>query len=250
MITALMIPVEQAVRPVRAADSVRMRMREELYAHLLDIYTEERSRHESDEIAVARSIARFGRPEELTRQLQGSLTRHERYEAWLGDRINQRPGESATRAAARLALLMALVMLVSTGPICVWKAFDGQRTWPWLGAIALVMQFVVSTFAIAWLSLTCADRVRHSTSGAWRMIAVWMAALATAGVIATTGCLALLAASRARVTLSEAARPWLIMALISIPAFVGVLQSWQNERRRSAAWDALELPAASLGNPA
>jgi ATP-dependent Clp protease ATP-binding subunit ClpC len=73
----LKIHVERAVRPVRASNLRKDRMREELLAHLTQIYQEEVARLANEPEAIAQARRRFGEPAEVTRELQASVPRWE-----------------------------------------------------------------------------------------------------------------------------------------------------------------------------
>src|SRR5580765_962303 len=78
---ALRKQVERAVRPVHATEQRKLRMREELLAHLTAIYVEEQSRLADETAALAASRERFGDPAELTAELNRSVSRWQRF-AW------------------------------------------------------------------------------------------------------------------------------------------------------------------------
>src|SRR5262245_30530791 len=103
ILTQLKVLVERAVRPVRAIDSRKRRMREELLAHVMAVFQAASARSGDETSALATTISRFGDPHELTGQLQEStpwadgLLRH-----W-ERQILYRPGESSWWRAMRLA---------------------------------------------------------------------------------------------------------------------------------------------------
>ena len=106
-----MVVVERAVRPVQAGPKKLLRMREELLAHLTAIYEEELARLGDEPAARAEAVRRFGDPEALTIELQQSVRWSDRVDARLDRACGWRPGESAARYSARLALLLALLIL-------------------------------------------------------------------------------------------------------------------------------------------
>ena len=57
--------VERAVRPVRATTSWKRKRREELLAHLTEIYDEEQAERNDPTAAVQAAARRFGDPAEL-----------------------------------------------------------------------------------------------------------------------------------------------------------------------------------------
>lgn len=114
--------VERAVRPIRASLRRKDRMREELFAHIQDIYAEELARGRSEEAAIARAIERFGDAGELSQSLQATVSNVERilcspvpFLPCERD-FHQRPGESLLRYAVRcttpLAVFLGVVIVV------------------------------------------------------------------------------------------------------------------------------------------
>jgi hypothetical protein len=69
----LKLHVERIVRPVRATQSRKLRMRRELLAHLHAALTEERANSPDEATAMERPTQRLGTPEELSRTLQKSV---------------------------------------------------------------------------------------------------------------------------------------------------------------------------------
>lgn len=74
----LMLHVERIVRPVRALQSRKLRMRRELLAHMQSAVDQERAGGADEATAVARAKERMGEPADLTRSLQASVPRMER----------------------------------------------------------------------------------------------------------------------------------------------------------------------------
>jgi hypothetical protein len=70
---ALMVEVERAVRPVRASQARKLRMREELLAHLTAIFEEEAARCGDEQNALSQAKQRFGDPRELACELQQTV---------------------------------------------------------------------------------------------------------------------------------------------------------------------------------
>jgi hypothetical protein len=69
----LMIHVERIVRPVRAGEALKLRMRRELLAHLQQAMEEERNRGGDEAAATEHAKRRLGSPADVTRQLQDSV---------------------------------------------------------------------------------------------------------------------------------------------------------------------------------
>ncbi len=74
----LMIHVERIVRPVRARQSRKLRMRRELLAHLQAALEEDRAHAPDEPSALEQATRRLGEPAELTRELQQSVPLIER----------------------------------------------------------------------------------------------------------------------------------------------------------------------------
>jgi hypothetical protein len=87
-------------------------MRQELLAHLTNLVEEEKARGSDEQEALARALRRFGDPADLSRDLQASVPRPERWEAGLANGFLRRPGETRLRHGARLAALCAATMFV------------------------------------------------------------------------------------------------------------------------------------------
>ncbi len=153
------VHVERIVRPVRAAERRKDRMREELLAHATAAYLEERQVRDDDEDAVMAAFNRLGESPELTRELQAGVSWVERVlftEQKPPTRIKRwmirRPGESIWRCAVRYTTYQALVMplaaiaavyllvpLLNTNPMgCARLAGKGPML---LGLYLLVVAF-------------------------------------------------------------------------------------------------------------
>lgn len=107
-----MAMVERAVRPVVAGTKRKMRMREELLAHLDGVYQEELARSGDQAAARAEAVRRFGDPAALTAELQQSVSFRERLDGRLNRLFGWRPGEPGVLFAGRLAGLVAAIVAV------------------------------------------------------------------------------------------------------------------------------------------
>jgi hypothetical protein len=67
----------RAVHPLTAGPRRKRAMRDELLAHLLDAFAEERPRHPTESAATAAAARRLGDARELSRHLQASVPRLE-----------------------------------------------------------------------------------------------------------------------------------------------------------------------------
>jgi hypothetical protein len=158
-----MIAVERAVRPVQATEHRKLRMRQELLAHLTALFEEERARLGNDEAARAEALRRFGNPADLTRELQGSVPLVERTLQtpvpgvnrlrFLAPLFRRRPAEPVFCHALRLATLWAafsmllhcLLYLLRTG----FALPAGREALLVAGCLALV---AVAAFAFMLLA--------------------------------------------------------------------------------------------------
>jgi len=111
--------VERAVRPVQAGKKRKLMMREELLAHLSELYLEEHERVADEQTALAAALERFGQPAELTMELNRSVGFEERLSFRLDFWAGTRKDESLWQLALRCGLFTALapvfmVMVVGT----------------------------------------------------------------------------------------------------------------------------------------
>jgi uncharacterized membrane protein len=74
----LMTHVERIIRPVRALQSRKLRMRHELLAHLQSAFDEESAYGSSEAMSIRQAVARLGNPTELTKELQRTVPWAER----------------------------------------------------------------------------------------------------------------------------------------------------------------------------
>ena len=148
----LKIIVERAVRPVRAGARRKDRMREELLAHLTGIYDQERARQGDERAAREEAARRFGEPADLTRGLQGSLTRKDRLayfvERWLG----WRPKEPAARHTLRLAVtVLVLLAALVLATVAFWLT---ERLVKQRGVGPLPQMLLIQA---SWLAIVAGD---------------------------------------------------------------------------------------------
>jgi hypothetical protein len=134
-ITQLKIIVERAVRPVHASISQKRKMREELLAHVIGAFEEETPR--SDETtALVRTRERFGAPEELTAQLQGSVPRSDRLLRFIENLLDHRPDESPVRRAMRFGLMLSAVFgILILPPFIIQNRFSEWSVIPAAGVL-------------------------------------------------------------------------------------------------------------------
>ena len=106
--------VERAVRPVRAGTPCKRKIREELLAHLTEIYDEELARLHDPAAAIDAAARRFGDPAELSRELEAALPFHERIshfvERWFAWRAPEIGGPLLAATGPSIVLLLAIVL--------------------------------------------------------------------------------------------------------------------------------------------
>lgn len=136
--------VERAVRPVRANTARKRRMREELLAHLTEIYNQEQARLGDPAAALQEAARRFGDPVELGQDLQASVPAPERVGYSLSRRFSWQAPESASRYLARVALqvfaMMVCLLVLTTAAlyltlhphVLLWD----RNVWPALRPVA------------------------------------------------------------------------------------------------------------------
>jgi hypothetical protein len=127
--------VERAVRPVRAGQGRKLKMREELLAHFTAIYEEENARLHNPADAMYETQRRFGDLAVLAGELQSALRWYERIEppfVW-------RAPETAARYMFRVAVQVSLIAAaVSVLLAAMFLARFGLTRSAWLAARPLV----------------------------------------------------------------------------------------------------------------
>ena len=143
-LTRLKVLVERAVRPVRASEVRKRRMREELLAHLSAVFEEEAVRLEEERAALERTEQRFGSPAELSGQLQESVPQRDRLLRW-AENVFLMPGLSTFRRAYRLALLLTLLF----GGFLLPAFFVQGRLSEWPTILAIPVITFSCTFVVS-----------------------------------------------------------------------------------------------------
>jgi hypothetical protein len=175
----LKILVERAVRFVRASQTRKHRMREELLGHISAVFDEELARFGTETAALERTAARFGSPNALTTDLQASVPRNDvLLSRW--ERLLFRPGEAAFRRASRLSLLALAV--VGTALLIVFISQHRLQEWPMIPAVPT---FVFSTsLLLHWMR----EALCRPNSPRWSFVilisvAAWLLVPTMAGVL-------------------------------------------------------------------
>jgi hypothetical protein len=158
--------VERCVRPVRAGTPRKRKMREELLAHLTEIYRDALERERDPEIALQEAAERFGSPADLARELDNALPRSEHRSYYIERCFGWRAPESAAKWVLRLAayLFLLFAVLGFGGLAAAAVAAGGTDFIRWSdlrGAIAFVTVFPAAMIACGLLYF----RIRDSLFG-------------------------------------------------------------------------------------
>jgi hypothetical protein len=265
----LKICVERAVRPVRASEIRKDRMRRELLAHLWDSFEEELGRDAQEGTAVERALQRFGHPADLARALQDSVPLGERLlftpvpvlrriEVWLDRIVGRRRGESPVRHAARLASVEVLL----TGAALLWAALvalrpggpqtDPSRGLSWWSAALTLPGLGVFAFALLTYGMRAALGLGDRSARSWRWMAIHGAASSLVVIVLGFVFLALLGSPSAfgidpsaRVPeemMTIARGTWVLAAFTPLLLAVFAYVSARDLRRRQE-WGGLEIDA-------
>ncbi len=112
----LQVIVERIIQPVRASRSCKRNMREELLAHLIAVFEEEAAKLGDERLALERTEQRFGNSDELTGQLQESITTTGRV-GWIVDSLlcHLTRGVNVNHNRLYNAICFALVLYTLSG---------------------------------------------------------------------------------------------------------------------------------------
>jgi hypothetical protein len=241
----LMIHVERVVRPIRALESRKDRMREELLAHLTSIFDEELARLRDRAAAIHEAQRRLGDPTMLTRELQATSPRQEALgvvcERWL------RPGhgEPVLRYAFRLTgLLAAYCVLITLIMLPVYSFLHvGIAQWParlWLAEVFLVFCLVpVIPLALLYFKMRAALCPGPGLNRSWPRAAIW--ALLSSLVVPVAGSLLILVSvGNLRVSL-ELLYLWYPFVVLIPVALAGAALYFGPTQLRHCEWVQLDL---------
>jgi hypothetical protein len=245
--------IERVVGSVRAGESRKDRMREELYAHLEASFEEERRRLGDERSAAEQAIQRLGEVDELTRSLQDSVPRLERIlytplpslrffdavdRAWL-----RRDNETHLHHAARITVWMAAAITCAE-LLLLPVVVATRRTpadWPLIlvWAVASIVVIAAGTFVSP---LLCEGMIRALQERPGRHFqAVVLGALSSllviAGGLGFVGIVAL--GSRYGILFHQADWPRLLaVALLAPLVVIWAARSIIARRHRQGRWRA------------
>jgi len=264
---ALRVQVERIVRPIRASNTRKDQMREELLVHLTRLFDEERMRNDDVESAATAAITRFGEATALTADLQAGVPWLERWafaKLPYGGPLRRRPGESPGRYVLRstcvglvcgtlsMAIVLSIVVAAqSSKPHRMTEPVGSKVLLYMLGTAAILYPGTIAN------GLLC-ERVRQSLesrvaaqSATERKKANARIAVYTALSCAVWGCSAagmmLLLNSGIPNFMSNAQILWITVSASAAGVPLTLLQSrdWLRTNRRFENWDSLELDEPS-----
>lgn len=251
MHSQLMTHVERAVRPIRAEESTKCRMREDLYAHLFQIYQEELHQRNDEAEAVMNSCKRLGEPAALASELERTVSPFERRIAGLGRWISRRENESSLKHSFRIAF-STLVFVPLAGMSSLLVLLTGRLTgfsthpivgFSHLGFLILDLGLWLASNVFVFMHLGIQMRslfgVRKWSSRSWTM-AILLTTLSFATIIAG-GFGLLIIESTDMSTALAFMPPWWKVASLAPFIFVPVCYLAAREVDRIHPWKSLNL---------
>lgn len=248
--------IEQAVGPVRGSDARKDRMREELAAHLAASWQEECGRDEGD-APEERVLRRLGPIDELTRSLQDSVPRLER---WLFtplpgsdrmDRMDRRlqrsEGETPFRHAARIATVMIAVLAtleLAVVPLAIAIRGRGPSSWPtiFVWAVASLAVTAIGCMVLTLLDHRMVDSLQERGHGRRRQ---WLLLVFSSLVVIGLGAgFAVTVSLGSRDGMMFVRSDWLRLGICSLLAPVVLAVSAReslSRGRRRRGWGLAEL---------
>lgn len=250
----LKVHVERCVRPIRAANLRKDRMRRELFSHLSEVFAQERLRDGDDQRALRQALERFGDVRQVREELQASVSRWEQFlfqpiEPPGGALVcpRRRPGEPALRFTLRRALVGGIQYFLLLCLTC-WvasalsrggaRAFDVSRQMLLVASATTggVMMFAAILFN--HIKVTAILRHGYLSRGS-----LWATLLSVAGLTTCVLGLMGLVNVMSRVPIFAVGSPELVAATALIVGALSegtaVLSVW--DRRRSDEWESLAL---------
>lgn len=261
---ALRVQVERVVRPIRAHERRKDRMREELLAHLTGMYDEELRRTGDEQRAAAEAIRRFGDAAALSGELQASIPALERWQnadflqRWPSRR---RVGESPVRYILRMhgrAMAICspgfsvclLIMLVANS---YRRHRFGQPTNLQLilltaGLFVVMFATMIGAALLSEAIRQALDRRAAAANGVERRKASWRV---VGYVAASSGWIGLSFAAMtvvldrtAPIAFITSAQFWWITAgamVAGLPLTLLQIRDWRTAMRRFEDWQSLDL---------
>ena len=248
---AFMILVERAVRPVQAGPKRKLRMREELLAHLTSIYDEEVARLGDEAAARAEAARRFGDPAALTSDLQATVTFPERLDFRLNRLVGWQPGEGSMKSSARLAVLVSLLIL-PWFPLALVASAARRPDDPTIPSTAMFVQLFAGVLvfvpAAVFAMSVITTRIRDSLYGTPRSWgrAVGFASLSLVVFPMLGTAFALVAMPDAEVMFQEMTKPRSILGAVAgyalMPVYlIGIAWRFGPGQLRQLEWENLDI---------
>lgn len=251
--------VEQIVRPIRASNWRKNRMREELLSHLTAVYEQEYSSHNNDpRAAITAARERFGNPATLTRELQATVPVLERWgcQPMPGlSRFKRRPSETIGMHLRRTLPWTVCISLGSWALLIIFCQFAGKHgshraSLP--GLIALGFGYTIllpilcyaPQLISAWIWRDMAKDASNTTlrRRTLRRIAYHYAA---AAMIFSAAAFVLMLLVNRVVSFPWITTPWLVsISLIAAALALPIIWLTVVDQRRFEEWESLDLSDA------
>ncbi|HTU25676.1 MAG TPA: permease prefix domain 1-containing protein [Pirellulales bacterium] len=267
---ALKIEVERVVRPIQASGARKDRMREELLAHLTQLYEEELARSGDPDLAVGAAIGRFGDAATLSREMQASVSRLERFTYFqlpMPRWQRRRLGESPLHYILRLNTWAAVITLVAVTLLGLPLFFAASRrphradqvspgqAEVFLIGFAAIQAITIYGWALLGEAMRRALVARESAASAierrrafWRIVGFAAANAALSGIV-TSGALLLFVWV---LPIDFVSRKWFwsitLTAMVAGPPMI--LLQGRDQRaavRRFDDWESLDLDEVQPG---
>jgi hypothetical protein len=244
----LMTIVERAVRPVRATILWKRKRREEMLAHLTEIYDRERAELNEPAEAVVAAAQRFGDAAELARELDRSVSRAERVGYYMERGLAWRAPETVVHYAWRLAV-QTVVLLAPTlcAVIGIVAAIAGwsSATRPLLLVFAAILATTPpAVFALTWLHIKLRDAMwgAFGSAQSWRRVGELSLLIGLVGLAFGAGFSALAHQSLNSIDAMGAS---CAAAAVVLPLFSLVVARWDGPTEiRDSLWALLDLGQA------
>jgi hypothetical protein len=238
-----MIHVERIVRPIRAMDGHKDRMRQELLAHLEASFEQERTKLNDDALAARRAIAGLGDPDQLRIEMQDSVSQLELLKARIEKIFGWRAPEPAWRYTLRSGAAVCAVFLVLVPVVLLcFLPFDFQVSLFVLRQMLFMGLLTgANVFVLGWLYFKMRDNL-HQAFGikrSWLRLLAYL--LASAAMVEASLLLFLWAG-----TGEFAAHLPLLLgrSLVALPLpIAGLLVAWicGPDQLRHTYWECLDI---------
>lgn len=243
IVAQLKILVERAVRPVHASIAHKRKMREELLAHLRDVYETE-AKLGDEAAALERTARRFGNPAELARQMQSAVSTRDRLAGLCEALVGLPPVQSAPRLALRHAAMVLAITIPALAIMVATRVATTGDSGEWLTikrlpAITFPIYLALLMFCASLLGQGMAKAIGGREKHRWpRILAIGAAAWLLVPAWAFVFCFALTGALAA--TLNDLL-PLLPLALLAPLVLVLAARACIPELRYCEEWASLKI---------